>query len=324
MIDGEQYLAVAASDMMNTICVNETLTDVRGHFIINGTCTIDQVTNQTSRWPNKTWAGAAVIYKWNKAFLYFQEILNTTYDPAATAIAHFEIPDRTGKKFHFIAVANAYHGEFVDPSPQGAVNIYRWNTVEKRFVLYQVLDQGDLSEHHDRPLSAKSVEFFKLQDGSYCLAVAHFEDFGHRHVVDSYIYRWNQYGSRILEDGSQAWGVGFERFQSINTRGALDVKFLSACCNDDNNSVSLLVFANFKNETRHNLRGEIQVYRFANGKINAILNLPAGEFVLVDSLPALGAYGLESFDIPGENGGTFLTVANRQSRVCYTMNDVDA
>ena len=254
--------------------------------------------------------GAAVIYKWNKTLLYFEEIQNTTHDPAANSIAHFEIPDRTGKQYHhFIAVANAYHGEFVDPSPQGTVNIYRWNPVTERFVLYHTLDQGDLGEYHDRPLSAEAVEFFKLQDGSYCLAVAHFEDFGHRHVVDSYVYRWNQYGSRILEDGSQAWGVGFERFQRISTRGALDVKFLSTCCTDDDDAISLLVFANFKGPTRHNLRGDVLVYPLRLRKEKQYPQL-AGRRIRAGGFTA-GAWRLlvwRPFVIPGESGGTFLSV----------------
>jgi len=119
VISGEHFLAVAASDK------------------IGSTISVNNVTYQT-------WVGGAVIYKWNKLKGLFTEIQNTTLDPAANSVVHFEIPDRTGGTFHFIAVANAYHGEFVEPTPLGTVNVYRWSTATQRFVLYHTLDQGDL------------------------------------------------------------------------------------------------------------------------------------------------------------------------------------
>lgn len=124
----------------------------------------------------------------------------------------------------------------------------------------------------------------------------------------------------MLLNGTEflSWGLGFEPFQLVPTCGASFVEAVDVTHGGD----PVIVFANFLNPRaeaqqgalRHN--ATVDVYAFGGAIFNDVIGGQAGEFFRVQSLPAMGPAGLESFAIPGY--GEFLAVAARQADVPFT------
>lgn len=66
----------------------------------------------------------------------------------------------------------------------------------------------------------------------------------------------------------------------------------------------LLFLSQFVGKDARDNKGYVKIYRFRDDE---------GIFVMEQSIPTRGATDVEPFVIPGEGGGEFLAIANRQS-----------
>ena len=242
-------------------------------------------------------AGAAAVFAWNGTSRSFA-LLQQTDDPSPSSVAFAAVTDRVGAVSHFLAVSNA-HGA----AGGGSVNVYRWSEGSGRFLW------------HHQPVSGPWVERVRpfAMDGLDFLAVAVYAGDGLAFNTYSQVLRWNYYGYKLMDDGEQVLGAGYEPFQNFATHGAVDAAFAAL----DGGATRLLLWANFDNPSNYQSnQGQVDVYVFQPFAYNPVLGTDAGFFALLDSqaaapLTAAGAHGLEVFAIAG--AGDFLAVACRQA-----------
>ena len=114
----------------------------------------------------------------------------------------------------------------------------------------------------------------------------------------SVIWRWNRDGFVVLEDGQRVDGFGFEIFQLIDTDAATDVEVLHVPESAQGQEALLVVFSNlFRKSHVEDYNAASPVYRFEDGAWNPLVRGFAGYFVLVQTLPTVGAMSLKAMTV---------------------------
>jgi len=237
-----------------------------------------------------TVVGSANIYEWNRGQQQFSFVQNLPENGAPSAFSFVTLRDvERLKEYNFLSVANTRSTH--RPSGPG-VNVYRWSPAHQRWDFQEVL----LHQDHATPLDAQVNAIASLQvtgkDGS---KIMNFMACAYGDVIAAtssnsliYIYRH---------------AVGFRLLQTVPTVSATDVQ--TAVIDVPGGKYAFFMFSNFYGDVAGSPdSSSVHVYRF---------NVVAEIFELHQSIPAKGAYGIESFFMPNE--GTLLAIANRQNRI---------
>ena len=232
--------------------------------------------------------GAAVAYRLvGDSFIYMN---HTDRDPGASCLAHFYRQDEGA---HFVAVGNSHNPDPSAPS----VNIYRWSNGTLLFDHSLSLDSSDPST----VVYASKLKSITIA-GSQYLAVAHMWD-GTTYDVASYIYKWEA----TWERPPQPSGV-FRPVQLIPIRGCSEVDAWRF------GNFDLLFLASFVGPSPLDNRGNVTVFYFDH---------EAGRYVgPIQTIGTMGATDVEPFSIPGDRGGHFVAIANRQSGAPLSEGDL--
>jgi len=213
--------------------------------------------------------------------------------------------DRAGHQRHYLVVGGSYTS--ADPAPP--VEVLRWSAAAGAFEAHHALRRMEADA--DGALHVADLEAFSI-GGVPFLAVA-FHSSGATGDVPSYIYRWNSSEERQADGYSRV--VGFEPLQVVPTSGATAATFLS--CGPERTPILAISSSLGRAADGSTHRGSVSVYRFSGTPA-------AGTFALVQSIPAVGAAGLDLFAILGRGGGDFLAIANRQDQVPARLGDYSA
>ena len=144
-----------------------------------------------------------------------------------------------------------------------------------------------------RNISGRRAKSFVINNQVF-LAIAFWWPFSNDHGWFSLVYRWQLYGSTVLEDGKTAKGSGFEVFQVIPTQGALDVDVASFT--SSGLMIDLLIFVNF-GDIDH--ISSCKVYKYS-GAQNALTGR-LGVFSEIQSLQGVGISGVITFSIGNDH-----------------------
>ncbi|KAJ1478316.1 hypothetical protein T484DRAFT_1818063 [Baffinella frigidus] len=204
--------------------------------------------------------------------------------PGVSAVAHVGLVDRSGHQRHYLVVGASYTS--ADPSPQ------------------------------DGALHVSDIEAFSI-GGVPFLAVA-FHSSGATEDVPSYIYRWNS--SEVRQADGYTRVVGFVPFEVLPTSGATSATFL--LCGPERTPILAISSSLGRAISGATHKGSVSVYRFSPS--SGTPSGTSGTFTLAQSIPAIGASGLDLFTILGKGGGDFLVIANRQDQVPVSLGDYSA
>jgi hypothetical protein len=246
-----------------------------------------------------TVVGSANIYEWNRGQQQFSFVQNLPENGAPSAFSFVTLRDAESlKEYNFLSVANTRSTH--RPSGPG-VNVYRWSPGHQRWDFQEFL----LHQDHATPLDAQVNAIASLQvTGKNGTKIMNFMACAYGDVTTAtssnspiYIYRH---------------AVGFRLLQSVPTVSATDVQ--TAVIDVPGGKHAFFMFSNFYGGVVGSPdSSSVHVYRF---------NVVAEMFELHQSIPAKGAYGIESFFFPNE--GTFLAIANRQNRIPEYERDYQA
>ena len=154
----------------------------------------------------------------------------------------------------------------------------------------------------------------------YTVCVPHYKWFTETYTSQSaYVYRWNNYGSTVLEDGQVGHGSGLQIFQLLDAPRSMDVVFEVLEEEDDSSALHrLLILASF-GETSAD--GNVIVMRFDRATYNPYMRSNVGRFSLMQQLPCSEPTALALHTITDSRlglVGTLLGVASSSAPLATT------
>jgi len=244
--------------------------------------------------PTSTVVGAATIYRWDRSqqrFLFAQKLAENGAPSSFNYIRLYDPEKATDYSFFCVANTHAMNR----PSSQG-VNVYKRNEKAQtwEFESFLTTPDGNVLDAHVNALKSLQIA------GKNYIACA-YGQLGVPTVSNSHIYVYKN-------------GVGFRHFQSLPTISATDVQ--SVVIDDINGQHGFIMFSNLYGDATGRMdTSSVDLYK---------LNTTTDMFESMQTIPAKGANGMDTFFMPGE--GTFLTIANRQDGVplydrAYTAYD---
>ena len=256
------------------------------HFVLKGSYYLAIASGESAS--ASTTGGSANVFQWKSDEKIFTFEQTLPENGAPSDFDFITLTDREKREdFSFLFVANT----FASHSPAGdGLNVYRRNSSSVSWEFYETLmleDSGD-------PLEARVNAVRSLRIGGQTfLACA----YGHLAVPDtapSLIYRYVD-------------SKGFRFHQQVQTVSASDV--MSAVVDD---KIGLFIFSSLYGDADGIMdNSDVKVYRLDCSSPH--VSDPCGDsfqFELLQTIAAVGAYGVSTFLIPGE--GSFLAISNRQ------------
>ena len=237
--------------------------------------------------------GSAVVYVWDSNQDKFSLLQTFSLDRRASSIEFFRMNSQ-GSVRYFLVISNSFL------SDGHALNVYLWNSSGRVFNLYVQPSFGELLTN------VNTIHYFNIQ-GKHFLAVTRYPL--NEILDDSYsiILLWNDQIVRSSSGSEVTRMVGFELFQKIPGPSSCvkSAKFANR---------NLLFFTTSKMRSEHIAGTWI-------GSTLDVYSFEAGSFGLIQSLSAVGVYGLEVFSF---SEGDFLALARRQFRKQLSPSDYSA
>jgi len=230
-----------------------------------------------------TVSGAANIYEWDRIRqrFVFSQSLAENGAPSSFEFIRLHDPEKEAE-FSFLSVANT---RVADRPSSNGVNVYKRNEKDRTWDFEEFLTSPD-----GKALDAHVNALRSLQIAGHNYIACAYGQLRVSAVSNSRIYVYKN-------------GVGFRHFQSVPTMSATDVQ--SVVIDTANGECGFFMFSNLYGDAAGSMdTSSVDIYK---------LNMNATTFERVQTIPSKGAYGMDTFCMPGE--GTFLAIANRQDSV---------
>jgi hypothetical protein len=157
----------------------------------------------------------------------------------------------------------------------------------------------------------------------YVVCTPHFKWMTNVHTSEkAYVYRWNNYGSVVLEDGKIGHGMGLQVFQMLDAPRTIDVA--TRLLDHGNTKQRLVMFASFGHS---GIDGNVLVFRFDRGIYNPYMRGQMGLLALLQSVPCDHPTALDLHTIADERfglRGTLMAVATSTAPVSSTAAQASA
>jgi hypothetical protein len=157
----------------------------------------------------------------------------------------------------------------------------------------------------------------------YVVCTPHFKWMTNVHTSEkAYVYRWNNYGSAVLEDGKIGHGTGLQIFQILDAPRTIDV--VTRLLDHGNTQHRLVMFASFGHSGND---GNVLVCRFDRGIYNPYMRGQMGLLALLQSVPCDHPTALDLHTIADERfglQGTLMAVATSTAPVSSTAAQASA
>ena len=238
-------------------------------------------------------SGGLDIFLWNSTLQTL--VINQTLKElkGASTSTFFTINEKSSmdiisSRSYFLAVGTSLAQKVFQSNSSSGFNssatLYVWEPSIHQFVFVQQLDTEGFG--------VSAIKYFQIQNSSeiqHFLAIA---------CSQNGLTVWGH--SKVFK---RVYGM-FELFQNISTSWASDVEAW------DSEKSIYLAFSNFMGKDAESLYGNISIFVF---------DTVMYKFQLSQVLPAIGAFGIEAFSIPGV--GLLLAVANRQSSFAFVNSE---